>query len=51
LTINKLAIVAKFNELCIDKNFDKTLSGGLQSKSAILRRRKLWVEKIEAING
>lgn len=51
LTTNKVAIVAKFNELCLDRNFDKTLSGGLQSKSAIIRRRNLWLEKINEING
>jgi len=51
LTTNKDAIVAKFNDLCLDLNFDKTLSGGLQSKSAILKRRKLWLEKINNING
>ena len=51
LTTNKDAIVAKFNDLCLDLNFDKTLSGGLQSKSAILKRRKLWLEKINTING
>lgn len=51
LIANKEAIVLKFNELCLDRNFDKTLSGGLQSKSAILRRRSLWREKINTING
>lgn len=51
LITNKEEIVAKFNELCLDRNFDKTLSGGLQSKSAILRRRNLWVDKINTING
>jgi hypothetical protein len=48
---NKIIICDKFNELCQDVDFNKTLSGGLQQKSSILRRRKLWIEKLESING
>jgi len=48
---SKLSIVVKFGELCNDPNFKKTLSGGLQKKGSILRRRILWTEKLEAING
>lgn len=47
----KIEISEKFKELCQDENFTKTLSGGLQQKSSILRRRKLWTEKLESING
>lgn len=48
---NKVNIVKKFNELCSDPEFDRTLSGGLQSKTAILKRRKLWVAKMKKVNG
>ncbi|OGS69060.1 MAG: hypothetical protein A3F91_12940 [Flavobacteria bacterium RIFCSPLOWO2_12_FULL_35_11] len=51
LTQNKNSIQEKFNELCLDTNFNKTLSGGLQSKSSILRRRILWTEKMAILNG
>ena len=51
LTNNKQRIVEKFNELCNDIRFTKTLSGGLQLKSSILRRRALWSDKLSTING
>lgn len=51
LTQNKKLIVEKFDELCLDTNFNKTLSGGLQSKTSILKRRNLWLEKMASING
>lgn len=51
LTANKPAIVAKFNELCNDVSFTKTLSGGLQLKSSILKRRAIWTEKLASLNG
>jgi hypothetical protein len=46
----KIKITRKFDELCRDINFQKTLSGGLQSKSSILKRRNLWVEKMSLLN-
>ena len=49
LVDNKAAIVNKFNELCNDSNFTKTLSGGIQLKSSILKRRALWVGKLDTI--
>ncbi|MBF2708603.1 DUF262 domain-containing protein [Flavobacterium soyangense] len=51
ITANKQIIGEKFKELCQDVDFNKTLSGGLQQKSSILRRRKLWLEKLDSING
>lgn len=39
---SKAKIVKAFNELCKDKRFQKTLSGGLQSKAAIVARRGIW---------
>lgn len=51
LTTNKNQIVQKFDELCLDTNFNKTLSGGLQSKTSILKRRNLWIEKMNSLNG
>lgn len=48
---NREKIQNKFQELCRLEDFQKTLSGGLQSKSSILRRRQLWGELLEsAIN-
>jgi len=51
LVEKKASIVEKFKELCNDVNFTKTLSGGLQQKGSILRRRSLWNEKLSTING
>ena len=48
---NKTQIVGKFKELCQDENFEKTISGGLQRKGSILRRRELWQNKLNDING
>lgn len=48
----KLATIKQaFNELCISEEFRRTLSGGLQKKSSIMRRRTLWGELLQkAIN-
>ena len=51
LTQHKPEILSRFNELCNDPTFTKSLSGGLQSKYSILIRRKLWTEKLETLNG
>ena len=51
LTTHKKQIQSLFNELCRDEDFMKTLSGGLQQKTSILRRRHLWSEKLSTING
>lgn len=48
---HKAQLVQKFKELCLDERFIRTLSGGLQKKSSILRRRELWLEKLVQING
>jgi len=42
---NKSKIIESFKKLCNTDNFQKTLSGGTQNKSSIIRRRDLW-EKI-----
>ncbi|MBD8136940.1 DUF262 domain-containing protein [Bacillus sp. CFBP 13597] len=39
----------KFIELCNLDDFQKTLSGGTQNKSSILRRRRLWSEKLNEL--
>ncbi len=41
----------KFKDLCQLEEFNKTLAGGLQQKSAILKRRELWIAKINEIDG
>lgn len=51
ITANKNKIKNLFQELCNDQNFRKSLSGGLQSKSSILKRRELWLQKLSKING
>lgn len=51
LTEHKVSILTKFNELCNEPNFTKSLSGGLQSKYSILIRRQLWTEKLKILNG
>lgn len=38
----KDSIRAAYKELCEDNSFKRALSAGLQQKSSILRRRKLW---------
>ncbi|MGM3306167.1 DUF262 domain-containing protein [Anabaena sp. WFMT] len=45
---NKENIQNKFKELCGLDDFQRTLSGGLQNKSSILRRRQLWRDLLEA---
>lgn len=46
----KDTIKERFQQLCADEDFQKTLSGGLQNKSSILRRRRLWQEMISDIS-
>ena len=38
----KEEIKTAYNELCASDEFRRTLSGGLQKKTSILRRRNLW---------
>ncbi len=42
-------IKTKFYELCELNEFEKTLSGGLQNKNSILKRRELWEDKLAEI--
>lgn len=51
VTNNKVLINTKFNELCSLPEFKKTMSGGLQQKSAIITRRNLWRSKLQEIDG
>jgi hypothetical protein len=44
-------IAEKFKELCLEDKFIRTLSGGLQKKSSLLKRREIWSQKLESING
>lgn len=39
---NKAEIKDAFRKLCKNQSFQKTLSGGIQNKGSILRRRELW---------
>ena len=50
INTNKAELVQKFEELCGIEDFQKTLSGGLQQKASILKRRALWNDKIREIN-
>jgi Protein of unknown function DUF262 len=47
LLINKDTIRDKFTHLCQLPDFQKSLRGGLQNKSSILRRRELWGDLLE----
>jgi uncharacterized protein with ParB-like and HNH nuclease domain len=51
LETNKGTLLSKFIELCNAPEFRKTLSGGLQLKSSIIKRRALWADKLASING
>ncbi|SEN19262.1 Protein of unknown function DUF262 [Pseudomonas sp. ok272] len=42
-------IRAAFEELCNSESFRRTMSGGLQKKSSLLKRRHLWREFLGAI--
>lgn len=39
---NKGKIKSAYDQLCASEDFRRTLSGGLQKKTSILRRRNLW---------
>lgn len=51
LILKKEEITNLFIELCRSEEFTKTLSGGLQQKSSILQRRKLWSEKLSSLTN
>lgn len=51
LVNNKEKIKELFAELCREESFTRTLSGGLQQKGAILRRRGLWKNKISQLKA
>jgi hypothetical protein len=44
----KAEILSAYNELCASDEFRRTLSGGLQKKTSILRRRNLWRPLLDA---
>jgi uncharacterized protein with ParB-like and HNH nuclease domain len=46
---NKKGLKKAFEELCQDQKFQRTLSGGTQSKSSILKRRDLWEKRVNQI--
>ncbi|XOK61583.1 DUF262 domain-containing protein [Paenibacillus elgii] len=43
-------IKLKFEEMCELDEFQRTLSGGLQRKNSILKRRQLWQERMEGLD-
>ena len=47
VTNRKEAIRLAFIKLCKDSGFQKTLSGGLQYKGSIERRRQIWAKHLE----
>ena len=51
ITDKKVEINSKFRELCHLESFKKTMAGGLQQKSSIMARRKLWIAKLQEIDG
>lgn len=48
---NEAKIRKAFETLCKNAAFQRTLSGGIQNKSSILKRRELWQEKLAPILG
>lgn len=48
---NKQELNKKFEELCKLDDFKKTLTGAVQQKSSMIKRRELWMEKIAEIDG
>ncbi len=50
-TSKKREIVAAFEKLCGRTDFQRTLSGGIQNKSSILKRRELWSKLLNPILG
>lgn len=44
-------IIKEFKILCKNSGFQATLSGGIQNKLSILRRRTLWSKKLNLIIG
>lgn len=42
-------IVKAFENLCKNSGFQSTLSGGIQNKASILKRRELWSKKLSPI--
>lgn len=49
VTQNAQKIKDAYNSLCETEDFRKTLSGGLQKKSSIVKRRSLWNEKLAGV--
>lgn len=45
------AIAEAFESLCGDAGFQATLSGGIQNKTSILRRRDFWRKRLSPILG
>ncbi|CAD6491406.1 MAG: hypothetical protein FFODKBPE_00142 [Candidatus Argoarchaeum ethanivorans] len=48
---NKEIIKGYFIDLCKMDEFQRTLSGGLQNKGSISKRRRLWMNKLRGIDG
>jgi hypothetical protein len=44
-------IISAFSDLCGDAGFQRTLSGGIQNKASILKRRELWSKRLNPILG
>lgn len=40
-----------FKELCLNPEFQRTLSGGIQNKASIIKRRELWSKLLNPIIG
>jgi len=51
LESKRTEIYEAFCELCDSEIFTRTMTGGLQQKSSILTRRRLWTEKLTEIKA
>lgn len=47
----EVSIRKAFEKLCKNSDFQRTLSGGIQNKTSILRRRELWDKLLRPILG
>lgn len=49
LMAKKTEIVEALSVICSNKDFEKSLSGRIQNKSGIKKRRKMWIEKLSRL--
>ncbi len=43
-------VVEEYKKLCLEPEFQKTLTGGIAQKSSILKRRQMWLKRLASID-